>query len=110
MDVGPHHYHHGQVGVEWIPAAGKFSSITYSTLEIGSLGHGASTFQKMLTAAWNSSSHHFSRWFKGHVCGQENGARYGLGMRLLIPVRQSQIQRQGSELIALQDAPTPQLS
>jgi len=24
----------------------------------------------------------FSRWFKGHVCGQENGAGDGLGMRL----------------------------
>jgi len=26
-----------------------------------------------------------SRWFKGHICGQENGAGDGLGMRLNNP-------------------------
>ena len=27
----------------------------------------------------------FSGWFRGHVCGQENGAGDGLGMRLQSP-------------------------
>ena len=44
MDVG----HTATIMVKVILAAGKLSSIIYSTLDIGSLGHGATTFQQML--------------------------------------------------------------